>query len=247
MENTGIYQIKSIKTGRIYIGSAINIKTRWNRHKNDLFKNVHHSSFLQRHYNKYGIDDLVFSVIEFCKKEELLLKEQVYLDSLNCEFNTCKIAGSCYGIKKSEEFKRKISVLTSGENNPTYGLERTKEWRDNISKANQGQKAWNKGKTEIYSESTLLKMKESALNKEKVLCEHCNNEVTPHNFKRWHGENCDYKNVPEKFKKCSNCKSVLNKENFNKNKRQLDGFDRQCKKCKSERNKNNYKSRISFR
>ena len=28
MENTGIYQIKSIKTGRIYIGSAINIKTR---------------------------------------------------------------------------------------------------------------------------------------------------------------------------------------------------------------------------
>ncbi len=94
----------------------------------------------------------------------------------------------------------------------------------------------------LTSEDTLLKMKKSALDKEKVLCEHCNNEVTPHNFKRWHGENCDYKNVPEGFKKCSDCKSVLKKENFNKNKRQLDGFNRQCKKCKSEINKNNYKN-----
>ena len=115
MKNTGIYQIKSIKTGRIYLGSAINIKTRWNRHKRDLFKNVYHSSFLQRHYNKYGLNDLIFSIVEFCKKEDLLLKEQIYLNSLSCEFNTCKVAGSCYGIKKSEEFKRKISTITSGK------------------------------------------------------------------------------------------------------------------------------------
>jgi hypothetical protein len=45
-----------------------------------------------------------------------------------------------------------LSTLTKGEKNPTYGLERTKEWRDNISKANKGQKAWNKGKTNIYDE-----------------------------------------------------------------------------------------------
>lgn len=114
-KNTGIYQIKSIKTERVYIGSAINIKTRWNRHRRDLLKNAHHSSFLQRHYNKYGINDLIFSIVEFCKKEDLLLKEQIYLNSLSCEFNTCKVAGSCYGIKKSEEFKRKISTITSGK------------------------------------------------------------------------------------------------------------------------------------
>ena len=172
-----------------------------------------------------------------------VIAQMLYLDSLNCEFNSCKIAGSSYGIKRSEEFKVKISALTSGKNNPTYGLERTKEWRENISKANKGQKAWNKGKTGIYTEKTLLKIKVSALNREKILCEHCNNKVTSQNFKRWHGENCNYKNVPEGFKKCSNCKSVLNKENFNKNKGQLDGFNNQCKKCKSERKKNNYKSR----
>lgn len=241
MENTGIYQIKSIKTMRVYIGSAINIKTRWSRHKRDLLNNVHHSSFLQRHCNKYGIEDLQFTIIEHCKKEELLQKEQIYLDSLSCEFNSARVAGSCYGLKKSEEFKKKISILTSGENNPTYGLERTKKWRENISKANKGRKAWNKNKTEIYKEETLLKMKQSALNKEKVICEYCNYSVTPHNYKRWHGEKCDYKNVQEGFKKCAKCKSVLKKEEFNKNKNQLDNLDRQCKECRYERNKNNEK------
>ena len=243
MKNTGIYQIKSIKTGRVYIGSAINIKTRWNRHKRDLQKNVHHSIILQRHYNKYGIEDLEFSILEECSIEQLIEREQYYFDRNLCVFNISKIAGSCLGNKRTKEQVEEMSKRFSGEGNPTFGLERTKEWRENISRANQGQKAWNKGKTEIYSEDTLLKMKKSALNKEKVLCEHCNNEVTPHNFKKWHGGNCDYKNVPEGFKKCSDCKSTLKKENFNKNKRQLDGFNRQCKKCKSERNKNNYKSR----
>ena len=190
MENTGIYQIKSIQTERLYVGSAINIKIRWNRHKRDLLNNVHHSSFLQRHYNKYGIGDLVFSVLEFCNKENLLIKEQIYLNSLNCQFNTCKVAGSCYGTKKSEEFRKKISVLTSGKNNPTYGLERTKEWRENISQANRGQRAWNKGLKNIYSENTLYKMRQP---KSKKCCEYCTKEISPTNYKRWHGKNCKQK------------------------------------------------------
>lgn len=191
---TGIYQIKSIITNRIYIGSAINIKTRWSRHRSDLLKKVHHSQFLQRHYNKYGLKDLEFSIIEECKKEELLLKEQYYLDTLSCEFNIAKIAGSCIGITKSQDFKDKLSMLTKGKNNPTYGLIRTKEWRDNISKANKGQKAWNKGKTNIYDEETLDKIKQGALNRKKVNCEYCDKKTTPQNYARWHGKNCKKRN-----------------------------------------------------
>jgi len=191
---TGIYQIKSISTNIIYIGSAVNIKTRWSRHRSDLLKQAHHSEFLQRHYNKYGLKDLEFSVIEECEKENLLLREQYFLDTLSCDFNIAKIAGSCIGITKSQEFKDKISTLTKGKNNPTYGLLRTKEWRDNISNANKGQKAWNKGKTNIYSEQTLLKIKEGALNRAKINCEHCNKTITPQNYARWHGKNCKKRN-----------------------------------------------------
>lgn len=190
MENTGIYKIKSISTNRVYIGSAVNITRRWNRHKRDLSKNKHHSIFLQRHYNKYGIEDLEFSIIKYCNKKSLLVEEQFYLDTLSCEFNICKIAGSCYELKRSEEFKKKISILTSGKNNPTYGLERTKEWRDKISKANKGQKAWNKGLKNIYSKETLEKMSKPKIKK---TCEYCNKQISPTNYKRWHGNNCKLK------------------------------------------------------
>ena len=192
---TGIYQIKSITTNRIYIGSAVNIKTRWSRHHFDLLKKVHHSQFLQRHYDKYGLTDLEFSVIEECEKNVLLVREQYYLDTLPCEFNNAKIAGSCIGITRSKEFKDKLSTLTKGEKNPTYGLERTKEWRDNISKANKGQKAWNKGKTNIYDEKTLKKIKEGALNRKKLSCEYCNKNITPQNYARWHGNKCKQKQI----------------------------------------------------
>jgi group I intron endonuclease len=192
---TGIYQIKSIITNRVYIGSAVNIKTSWSRHRSDLLKKVHHSQFLQRHYDKYSLDDLEFSIIEECEKEFLLIKEQYYLDTLSCDFNIAKVAGSCIGITKSQDFKDKLSTLTKGEKNPTYGLERTKEWRDNISKANKGQKAWNKGKTNIYDEKTLKKIKEGALNRKKLSCEYCNKNITPQNYARWHGNKCKQKQI----------------------------------------------------
>jgi len=190
---TGIYQIKSIITGRIYIGSAVNIKIRWSRHRYDLLRNKHHSMFLQRHYNKHGLKDLEFSILEECIKENLLIREQYYLNTLVCKFNNAKIAGSCIGVIRSQAYKNKLSTLTKGINNPTYGMERTKEWRDNISKANKGQKAWNKGKTNIYDAKTLIKIKEGALNRKKINCQYCNKTTTPQNHARWHGNNCKQK------------------------------------------------------
>ena len=157
---TGIYKIQSIlKPERFYIGSAINIQARWNRHKRDLLNKKHHSIFLQRHINKYGLEDLNFFIIEQCNKENLLIKEQFYFDNLICFFNNAKIAGSCIGSTRTKEQRLKISEYTKGKNNPTYGLERTVEWRNKISRANKGQKAWNKGKINIYDKETLEKIK----------------------------------------------------------------------------------------
>lgn len=94
----GIYKISSlIKPNRIYIGSALNIKRRWNKHKSDLKNNKHHSIKLQRHYNKYGIDDLIFEIIEECVIDCLIDWEQHYIDKTHTYFNTCKIAGSSKG------------------------------------------------------------------------------------------------------------------------------------------------------
>lgn len=48
---SGIYRINI--NNKCYIGSAVNIKHRWMRHKTQLTNQTHHSILLQRAYNKY--------------------------------------------------------------------------------------------------------------------------------------------------------------------------------------------------
>ena len=87
------------------------------RHKKDLAKGKHHSILLQRAWDKYGEQSFKFELIEkVSNPEHLLAYEQVYLDyykSYESErgYNICKVAGSGYGIKWSEEAKKKISEI----------------------------------------------------------------------------------------------------------------------------------------
>jgi group I intron endonuclease len=134
MKISGIYIIQSIiKPERKYIGSSININRRKYLHFWDLQRGKHKNMKLQRHFNKYGIDDLVFSVLIGCDKETLLAYEQFYIDALNPYFNLCPIAGNSLGVKRSEEFKRKISEANTGK-------KRSKEVCEQMSKVRKGRK-----------------------------------------------------------------------------------------------------------
>jgi group I intron endonuclease len=77
----GVYSITQISTGKIYIGSTTtSFKNRWRRHRYDLKNNSHHSLYLQRAYNKYGVDDFRFNVELVCPSDATLVEEQKYLD-----------------------------------------------------------------------------------------------------------------------------------------------------------------------
>jgi len=108
----------------MYIGSAVDFMGRWQDHKIALRKGIHHSILLQRAWNKYGEDCFEFSEIEFVDREELISKEQFYLDLLKPEYNICKIAGSCLGIIRSEETRRKIGNALKGKSNPMCNIDR---------------------------------------------------------------------------------------------------------------------------
>jgi len=137
---SGIYKIQSIcKPDRCYIGSAINIHLRWRLHTNQLKTNKHHSVKLQRHFNKYGLSDLIFSIVYECEKDRLISIEQYYIDSHKCYFNCSPTAGSTLGTKRTpeqmvylrgwkhtEEAKRKMSISQKGKKRSPEAIEKVR-------------------------------------------------------------------------------------------------------------------------
>lgn len=59
-----IYSITNIKTGIRYIGSSINIESRWHNHKSHLKHNKHHSGRLQRAWNRDGPKCFSFEILQ---------------------------------------------------------------------------------------------------------------------------------------------------------------------------------------
>jgi len=118
---SGIYMIQSlIKPDRFYIGSAVNVKKRWQRHIQELLKKKHSNKFLQSHFDKYGRDDFMFELLHICEKENLIKMEQEFIDNLQPPFNLLPTAGSKFGfiipfatrakIKRSWKLRSPISM-----------------------------------------------------------------------------------------------------------------------------------------
>lgn len=102
---SGIYQIRNLLDGKIYIGSATDFYSRKNyEHFYLLRKNKHVNCKLQRAFNKYGEDNFVFEIIEFIKDEDKLLEcEQYWMDRFNVVedgYNIQPIAGKVKISKK---------------------------------------------------------------------------------------------------------------------------------------------------
>ena len=76
----GVYKIVNKLNNKVYIGSSINILERWIAHKYKLKLGEHNNQYLQRTYNKYGIDNLQFSIIERCAEDNLTIREQYWID-----------------------------------------------------------------------------------------------------------------------------------------------------------------------
>ena len=67
------------------------------------------------------------------------------------------------GYKQTKEHKKKISNSLKGEKNPFYSRKHSEQTKKRISEAKKGSTPWNKGLTNIYSNSTVQKMSEHAL------------------------------------------------------------------------------------
>lgn len=134
---SGIYGFLCETTGKLYIGSSINLSSRFNDHFNGTKSNIK----LQNAINKYNFQDFIFIVFEYRDAEELLSREQFYLDELTPEYNLLKVAGSSLGLIHSEESKILMSFARSGisgELHPMYGRTHSAESKALISKVHKG-------------------------------------------------------------------------------------------------------------
>ena len=111
---SGIYRIVLKEDQRCYIGSSIRIEERWDAHKWHLRRGDHHSSYLQNAWNKYGEDAFAFEIIEKCEADNLLQREQVWLDSEDPAFNMLPTAGNNTGYTYTPEACAKISAALMG-------------------------------------------------------------------------------------------------------------------------------------
>jgi len=172
----GIYKIVNKKNGKFYIGSSVDIETRWNTHKSRLRNGKHHSSKLQRSWIKYGEDNFDFIVLEEMNSstyQEILDKEQNYLNILSpfedAGYNLVKeVYGGLKGYKHTEETKKKISERNKHKKfSEESRLRMSKsakfktlkeETKNKMSQSHKGKTSWNKGlKTPEHVRSKLSK------------------------------------------------------------------------------------------
>lgn len=62
---SGVYKISLNE--HVYIGSSKNLYSRLAEHRSDLFYKRHSNDFLQRVCDKYGIENFIIDIIEFCE------------------------------------------------------------------------------------------------------------------------------------------------------------------------------------
>ena len=117
----GIYKIENKINKHIYIGQSINILKRWTEHTKDSKKYLNLT--LYKAFNKYGIKNFLFSIIEECQKEKLDEREIYwikYYDSYKNGYNMTpggKYSSETQRIIKDEEI---INIRTRQLNFETF-------------------------------------------------------------------------------------------------------------------------------
>jgi len=162
MAISGVYQITSIiKPERVYIGSSIDIPRRWRSHKRKLGYDIHHASKLQNHTNKYGVEDLVFSIIEDgVLQEDLIDREQYWMDIIEPYFNSSLIAESgCQGYHHTKEMKKHLKDVQKGRKY-ALGLKRSEETKKRMSESKIGNQ---NALGSIRSEKSIVRYSESKM------------------------------------------------------------------------------------
>jgi group I intron endonuclease len=109
---SGIYRLTNIVNEKTYVGSAIDLRTRFYVYYSDKrlasSNMVIYKAMLKHGYSKFKLE-----ILEYCEPGSAVTREQYYLDILKPEYNILSTAGTSLGYKHTEEALEKMSAARS--------------------------------------------------------------------------------------------------------------------------------------
>lgn len=135
----GIYEIRNVLTGEIYVGKAVAMRRRWGDHFRLLQRGRHHAWALQRSWRRHGPSAFLFSAIEVVPQARLCEREQFWMDKLQPVFNVLKVAVelSPEAIQKMRESLRGRQLAEAHKQAISNGARRGKRPPDVIARVRE--------------------------------------------------------------------------------------------------------------
>jgi group I intron endonuclease len=158
----GIYSILCIPNNKQLIGETQNVKKRLSQHKNRLINNTHENPYFQKAFNKYGLKNFEFKLLEYCQLEDCKIREHYYCNLYN-----------------THNSKKGYNIRPTGLDLKGKMLKETIEKIKNSLKNSEKFKNRDSGKGmrgKSHTEETKLKMSNSA--KGKILSQETKNKLS---------------------------------------------------------------------
>jgi group I intron endonuclease len=134
MKKCGIYGIKNLANGKWYIGQSVDIDIRQENHFRCLTGGYHFNAHLQRAFDKYGINNFTFHVLEVTSESMLDIRERAwiaYYSSADPAFGYNRETGGRILKRHSALSRFKMSLALTGKKRKPF----TPEARRNMSLA----------------------------------------------------------------------------------------------------------------
>jgi group I intron endonuclease len=157
----GVYAIRNVETGECYVGSSVDVPSRWRHHRKTLRRNCSKHPPLQLAWDKYREDGFEFLVLEeIADISKLIEREQFWiekLDALRRGYNSAPSAGPVTGIIRSAKTRARMSKPKSDEHREKMRQPKSPEHRAKLSEALR--KRWARGE---FKDNPHVGMKRSA-------------------------------------------------------------------------------------
>lgn len=154
-DQVGVYALICRVTHKFYIGSSVYLGCRLLDYMQPAYLARRENLPVTRAIIKYGLTNFCFIVLETCELENVLVREQYWLDFLKPDYNLSPTAGSTLGVNLSKETREKLRVahlgkthsletrllmseMKKGPNNPMFGRQLNDFTKATISAALKG-------------------------------------------------------------------------------------------------------------